>query len=176
MPNPSAAPCVNPPGCWAEVRANDQVMRYHRSGSGRAVLVLLRAADAPEPLWPELAGALATHFRLIVPDVPRGGDVAAWLASFLEGLGAAGVAVVAVDGFCVPAIELALLGAEQVARVVLVPGGEGGGGEEGLDGALGMSARATAVPLLVVRRGLRAGDALPLVTRFLAGDGVAAAG
>jgi hypothetical protein len=144
-------------------------MRYRRSGSGRAVLVL--CAGCAEPLWPELAGALAARFRLIVPEVPRGADVAAWLAHFLEGLGAAGVTVVAADGFCLPALELALLGADQVARVVLVPGREDGDGEAALDGVLGVAlgTSAGAVPLLVVRRGLPAGEALPAVTRFLAG-------
>jgi hypothetical protein len=168
MPNPSTAAAARSPDTWAEVRAHDHVMRYRRSGTGRAVLVLC-SADGAEELWPELADALAARFRLIVPDLPPGVDVAGWLGEFLEGLGSAGVAVVAADPFCVPALELALLDADQVARIVLVPGGEVG--ETGLAGALATTTRAASVSLLVVRRGLSAGDALPLVTRFLEGDG-----
>jgi len=162
---------------WAEVRAHDHVMRYRRSGAGRAVLVLAPAASM-EPLWPELGGALSARFRVLVPDVPppaAGDDVAAWLGDFLEGLGIAGVALVAAEPFCLPALELVLLDAERVGRLVLVPGGGGCGGpagEAGLDGALATAAGGgVAVPLLVVRRGMAAAEALPLVTRFLgAGD------
>ena len=175
---PIAAPALCPPATFAEVRARDHVMRYRRSGAGRAVLVLCAGGGAaPEggessPLWPELPGELAAHFRLIVPEVPAGataaGDVAALLVDFLDGLGTCGVAVVATDRFCVAALELALLDADRVARVVLVPGGSAEG--TGLDGALATAGRASSVPLLVVRRGLPAGEALPLVTRFLAGE------
>ena len=171
MPNSPAT--ALPADSWAEVRAHDHVMRYRRSGAGRAVL-LLCSADVPDPLWPGLTNALAGHLRLIVPELPaNGGDVAAWLAEFLEGLGTSGVAIVAADQFCIPALELALLDAGQVARVVLVPGGRAG--ETGLDGALATTARQSAVPLLIVRRGLAAAEALPLVTRFLVGDAGGAA-
>ena len=168
MPNPPAtmAPATE---SWAEVRAHDHVMRYRRSGTGGAVLVL-RASGAPDPLWPELADTLASRFRVIAPEVPASGvDVAAWLTTFLEGLGCAGVAVVAADQFCMPALELALLDRDRVARVVLVPWGASE--ETGLDGVLGTTAREGSVPLLVVRRGLAAAEALPLVTSFLGGNG-----
>ncbi len=174
MPNPSLAAALPPLDSWAEVRAHDHVMRYRRSGAGRAVLVL-RSGDGPEPLWPELVDALAARFRLIVPELPSAGaDVAAWLTDFLEGLGTPGVAVVAADPFCIPALELALLDTDQVARMVLVPGGQVE--ETGLDGALATTARGASVPLLVVRRGLPAGEALLLVTCFLADDRMAAPG
>jgi hypothetical protein len=75
MPNQSTAAAICPPETWAEVRAHDHVMRYRRSGTGRAVLVL-RSADGAEALWPELHDALAARFRLIIPEVPRGTDVA----------------------------------------------------------------------------------------------------
>ena len=169
------ASAARPPETWAEIHAHDHVMRYRRSGLGRAVLVLLHSADGPEPLWPELVDALADRFRLIVPELPAAGaDVAVWLTDFLEGLGTAGVVVIAADPFCIPALELALLDADQVARMVLVPGGQAE--ETGLDGALATTTRGASVPLLVVRRGLPAGEALPLVTCFLAGDGMAAPG
>ncbi len=157
---------ARPPETWAEVRAHDHVMRYRRSGVGRAVLVL-RSADEPEPLWPELADALAARFRVIIPEMPAAADVAAWLTDFLEGLGTASVAVVAAEPFCIPALELALLDADQVARLVLVPGGQAE--ETGLDGALATTTRGASMPLLVVRRGLSAGEALPLVMCFLTG-------
>jgi hypothetical protein len=176
MPNQpvsaAAAPSTSPLAeSWSEVRAHDHVMRYRRSGAGRAVL-LLRAPgdDARDALWPELADALTAHFRVFVPDVSLAADddVALWLNDFLDGLGVAGIAVVATDRFCIAALELALLDADRVARVVLVPGGRAE--ETGLDGALATTTRGATVPLLVVRRGLGAAEALPLVTRFLDGE------
>ena len=173
MPNPSILPLRHDPA-WSEVRAHDHVMRYRRSGVGQAVL-LLRSDDGADALWPELGDVLAAHFRVILPEVPAdGADVAAWLADFLEGLGVARVAVLAAEQLCLPALELALLDADQVARVVLVPGGRAE--ETGLDGALATRTRGAAVPLLVVRRGLPAAEALPLVMRFLAGEGADGSG
>ena len=172
MPNPTTA--TAPLATWAEVRSHDHVMRYQRSGAGPAVLVL-QSADGSSTLWSGLTDALATGFRVIVPDTtPAYPDTARWLTDFLEGLGLADVAIVAAEGFCMPALELALLGMDQVARVVLVP--EGRGGETGLDGSLATPMRDAAVELLVVRRGLPGAEALPLVTGFLAGKGVAPAG
>jgi len=167
MSNPSTIP-VRDETTWSEVRAHDHVMRYRRSGVGPAVL-LLHPGEESGALWPELLHVLSSSFRVIVPDLPDdAGDAAAWLADLLEGLGFARVSVLAADGFCLPALELALLDADQVERVVLVP--DGHAGETGLDGALQTGARGPDVPLLVVRRGLPADEALPLVTRFLAGD------
>ena len=176
MPNPPALPLPLPrtaaadgraPESWAEVRAHNHVMRYRRSGAGRVVLVLHPADDdGADSLWPELAAALAERFRLIVPEAPAdGADVSAWLGDFLEGLGVSGVALVAADRLCIPALELALLDADQIARVVLVPGGPAT--ESGLDGALATTARRTSIPLLVVRRGTPAAEAVPLVMGFL---------
>jgi hypothetical protein len=153
-----------PPAAWAEVRAHDRVMRYRRLGAGRAVLVL-RPASAFAPLWPGLAHALAAHFRVILPDLPATAvDATAWLAGFLEGVGAAGVGVVAAGRFCAPALELALLDPDAVGRVALVHRGAGAG--PALGGAL-VPTGVARVPLLVLRRGLAAGDALPQLARFL---------
>ena len=169
MPNLSALP-----ESWAEVRSHDHVMRYRRSGTGPAVL-LLRSPDEPGTLWPHLADELASRFRLIVPEAPAAGTgIARWLADFLEGLGLPSVAVIAADVFCIPALELALLGGDQVSRVVLVPGGEAD--NAGLDGTLATPVREDAVALLVVRGGLPAAEALPLVTDFLSAERVAHAG
>jgi hypothetical protein len=173
MPNPPAD--ARPPAtCCAEVRAHDQVMRYRRSGVGRAVLVL-GPTDGTQPLWPELTDALAARFRVIVPEVPATDTgVSAWLADFVEGLGITGIGVVAAERLSIPTLELALLDPERVARVVLVR--DDATGEAGLDGGPGIAAREGPVPLLVVRRGLATGEALPLVTRFLDGDETAPRG
>ena len=172
MPNTTPA---GPPDRWAEVRAHDQVMRYRRSGMGPAVL-LLAPSTAAGALWPELAGALAGRFRLIAPEAPpTDAGCAAWLADFLEGLGLTSAAILAAGGYCLAAIELVLLDADRVSRAVLVPGvgvgGQSPGSESGVGvGTLTPHPPTAAVPLLVVRRGLAADEALPLVTRFLAGE------
>jgi pimeloyl-ACP methyl ester carboxylesterase len=155
----------------AEVRVRDRVMRYNRSGGGVPVVVL-GAPGAPDLLWPELHEALAGGFRLIVPELPRcDEDVAAWLAAFLEGLGTPTVRVVASSDFCMSALELALADLDRISRVVLVPRGEPS--TSGLAGDVATVARST-VPLLVVRRGVPAVEAVPLVLSFLAGGDAAA--
>ena len=79
--------------------------------------------------------------------------MAAWVADFLEGLGLDRVAVLAAEPCCLSALELALLNAGQVERLVLVPAGAVG--ETGLDGTLATTLAGVSVPLIVVRRGLR---------------------
>jgi len=162
MPNPSSPRF--PADSWAEVRSHDRVTRYRRSGSGPAVL-LLQSGDAAGALWPELLHELEDHHRVVVPEAPPAeGDVAHWIADFLEGLGLASVAVLAAGEFCIPVLELALLGTDGVTSVVLVPDGDAA--ETGLEGTLATTIRHEAVALLVVRRGLRASEAVPLVRRF----------
>src|SRR5690349_25052171 len=149
----------------AEVRAHDQVMRYQRSGAGRP-LVLLRTAAVPDALWPEVEEQAVARFRVFTPELPPDcADVAAWVKDFLEGVGLDRVTIVAADPCCLAALELALLGAQQIERLVLVPGGLAG--ETGLDGTLATTYQGVPVPLLVVRRGLSAAEALPLVRQFL---------
>ena len=149
----------------AEVRAHDQVMRYHRAGVGRP-LVLLRTAASVDALWPELEEELVARFRVLTPELPSDcADIAAWVKGFLEGVGLDRVVVVAADPYCLSALELALLGAQQIERLVLVPGGVAG--ETGLDGTLATTYQGVPVPLLVVRRGLSAAEALPLFQQFL---------
>ena len=158
MQNPPLAPA------FAEVRAHDQVMRYHRAGAGRPVVVLRSMMD--DCLWPELDACLAVAFRVLTPEVPVSGlDIARWLSGFLEGMGLARVTLVAAADYCLPALELVLLGADQVERLVLVPAGTAS--DTGLDGTLATSLAGVAVPLLVLRRGLSAAEALPLLTQFL---------
>jgi hypothetical protein len=171
MPKPSFADTARAVESWAEVRARDQVMRYRRSGVGRAVLLFL-IPDHREPLWPGLLEALGAGFRLIVPEPPAAdADIAGWLADFLEGLGMSNVRILAADRFCLPALELALLEADQVARLVLLPEGTGGRGEVGA--TLETATRHMRVPLLVIRRGQPADEIVSLIKDFL-GDGAAA--
>ena len=119
-------------------------------------------------MWPELLHVLGANFRLIAPEVPIGtANLEAWIADFLEGLGTQAVAVVATSDYCVPAVDLVLRDSDQVERVVLLP--EGDADDQGREGALATSAGPSAVPLLIVRRGVAATEAVPTITRFLSG-------
>jgi hypothetical protein len=153
---------------WAEVRARDRVTRYRRAGSGRVVL-LLCAAGADAPVWPELEPALVRAARVVMPELAAdAADVVAHLLAFLEGLGVTDVGVVAADPFCTAALELALRDGGQVARVVLVAGTGNRG--PGVAGCVTTPLHESAVPLLVVGRGAPAADAVASVTRFVHGD------
>jgi hypothetical protein len=167
MQNPSS-PRTPPAGTLAEVRAHDQVMRYRRAGAGRPLVVLRGAADA-DALWPEVDAELIARFRVLTPELPTDcEDITAWTAAFLEGVGLDRVVMLAAEPCCVSALELALLNAFQVERLVLVP--TGATGETGLDGSIATTLAGVSVPLLVVRRGLSAADALPLLRSFLDHD------
>lgn len=161
---PATAPATPEP--WAEVRASDRVMRYRRSGTGPTLLLL--GADAESsPLSTELVAALGARFRVIIPDVPTPAGVTEWVAEFLEGLGTCEVAILAANHLCMPAIELAFRGIEQIKRLVLIPDGEPD--DSTSEGAITAAVGAPAIPVLIVRPGLGAAEALPLVTSFLAG-------
>src|SRR5687768_15575934 len=150
---------------WAEVRANDRVMRYRRTGMGRAIVVLLPGDSKPP--WPELIDALRSSFRVILPEPPEADtDIADWLADFLEGLGTSNVRIVAADRFCIPILELTLLGLDQVARVALVP--RDPQGEDRVGGTLEAATGQSAVPLIVIRDGKPIEEIVPLITGFLA--------
>jgi hypothetical protein len=161
----SLTPLTHPAETLAEVRAHDQVMRYRRAGAGRP-LVVLRGAGEGGALWPALDAELVSRFRVFTPELPEEcDDVAAWVADFLEGVGLDRVVVLAAEPCCLSALELVLLDAFRVERLVLVPAGTAG--EAGLDGTLATTIPGVAVPLLVVRRGLSSADALPLLRNFL---------
>src|SRR5688572_15098386 len=120
MSNTSVFEAVHGSDSWAEVRAHDRVTRYRRSGSGRPVLVL-HSPDDPNPLWPELLEMLGNGYRVITPEPPAAGaDLTAWLTGFLEGLGTSSVRIVAAHGFCMAALEVALLEAVGITRMVLI--------------------------------------------------------
>lgn len=159
------SPPTQPAETLAEVRAHDQVMRYRRAGAGRPVVVL-RGAGEHDALWPELDAELSSHFRVFTPELSAAcDDVAALVADFLEGLGLDRVVVLAAGSCCVSALELVLLDACRFERLVLVPAGAAG--ETGLDGTLATTFTGVSVPLLVVRRGLAAADAVALLRDFL---------
>ena len=150
----------------AEVRAHDRVMRYRRAGAGRPLIILRGSADA---LWPELDAHLVTRHRVVTPALPPDcADLAAWVGGFLEGVGLERVTLIATDPCCLAALELALLDGQRIERLVLVPSGTAA--ETGLDGALATSLAGVSVPLLVVRRGLGAPDAMRLLRDFLEPD------
>jgi pimeloyl-ACP methyl ester carboxylesterase len=150
---------------WAEVRAHDRVVRYRRSGAGPAVL-LLQPASSITPLWPELLEALADGRRVIIPDPPANeSEAEEWLSALLEGLGVRNITVVATDGFCIAALERALLSPEQIARMIMVCSGRGS--ESAIDGKLAAPAQSAAVPFLVLRRDRPVSEILPVVDAFL---------
>ena len=150
---------------WAEVRAHDRVVRYLRSGSGPAV-VLLRPASSISPIWPELLQRIADGTRLIVPEPPENEEEAEeWLSALFEGLGVRNLTVVATHGFCIAALERALLSPEQIARMIMICSGRGS--EGAIDGKLAAPAQAAAVPFLVLHRDRPASEILPVVEAFL---------
>lgn len=154
---------------WAEVRAHDRVVRYRRSGGGAGpAILLLQPASSAAPLWQELADMLGDGRRVIVPDPPADdSEVEAWLSALLEGLGVRNITVIATEGFCMAALERALLSPEQVGRVVMVCSGRGS--EGAVDGTLATSVQSAAVPFLVLRRDRPASEILPVVESFLRG-------
>ncbi|HEX6535839.1 MAG TPA: hypothetical protein VF041_14670 [Gemmatimonadaceae bacterium] len=158
---------LSPDPC-ARVRVGDCTTRYLRRGVGRPVVVL-RATDCDGELWPPLLDAIAAHHRLILPEAPcADAAFASWFRGFADGIGLPPATMIAADAYCVPALELALLEPERLDRLVLVPRGRAE--ESGVAGSLSTAARQQALPILVVRRGHPASDALATVERFIAED------
>ena len=141
------------------------VTRYVRRGTGRPVVVLAAPGDV-DALWPELLDAIAARHRLIMPEVPaQEAGFGSWLRGFLEGVGLPAAAIIAVGPCCLPAVEVALLDTERLARLVLIPSGSAD--ETGLTGMLGTTGRSSALPVLVLRRAAPVEQALRLVQPFL---------
>ena len=165
---PAATPALTPsPDRWAQVRVAERVTRYVRRGAGHPVL-LLRAQGDDCPLWPALVDALAARCRVILPEAPEA-DVgfASWIRGFVDGVGCLPVTLIAAGEFSLPALELALLDVDRLARLVLMPCGDAE--EAGLTGVLATRPRPRALPVLVVRRECPAAHAVALVERFVAG-------
>ena len=159
-------------------------MRYRRSGAGPTLLLLGASGDSPT-ISTELVAALGARFRVIVPDIADlstaelrpevqsaegrsdNKTVTSWITEFLEGLGTCEVAIMAADHLCMPVIELAFRGVDQVKRLVLIPDGEPD--DSTTEGAITAAVGTPPIPVLIVRPGLSVNEALPLVTTFLAG-------
>jgi hypothetical protein len=161
-----------PSDVWAEIRTSEQVIRYRRVGAGHPVLVLAEQQE----VCPTVIGALtdAGAVRLIMPELPvEAVHVAGWAADFLEGIGATSVGLLATPSFAGAAIELAMLGAVQISRVVLVAEEAGSFGRwcEGWQRAeLACGERAVRVPLLLVHKGLSMDQIGPLVRSFFSDE------
>lgn len=144
-----------------------RVTRYVRRGVGPPV-VLLRREDGPHgELWPALVETIAERCRVIIPEVPDAdAEFGSWMRGFLDGVGLPPVTLIAAGTLCVPALEFALLDADRLSGLLLVPAGRAE--ETGLTGALGTTERTGALPVLVVRRECPAVEALALIDRFVA--------
>ena len=154
---------------WSEIRAHGQMMRYRRLGAGRSLL-FLDSATEPE-VCAELRDALAGAFRLILPELPSSDvHLAGWLADLLEGIGSSNVGVIAAERYCVAAIELALLGVDQIGRVVIVcpeSRGQSPRFEASEHGQLASASRHADIPMLLVHRGQTLNEIVSLVRSFL---------
>ena len=160
------------PDVWAEIRTREQVFRYRRVGAGHPVLVLAEQQE----ICPTVIRALTElgAARLIMPEPPpEAVHVAGWAADFLEGIGAANFGLLATPSFAGAAIELAMLGAEQIGRVVLVaeePGRFGRWCEGWQQASLECANRGVRIPLLLVHKGLPTDEIGPLVRSFFEGE------
>ena len=156
------------PDAWAEIRTQEEVIRYRRVGAGHPVLVLAEQQE----ICPTVVRALteAGVVRLIMPELPTEAvHVAGWATDFLEGIGATSVGLLATASFAGAAIELAMLSAVQIGGVVLVAEESGRYGRwcEGWQrAALTCVDRNVRVPLLLVHKDLPMDEIGPLVKRF----------
>lgn len=165
----TAAPdAARPSDSFAQVRSADYTTRYIRVGAGQPVIVV-DATMSPESLWPDLIGRLTDGRRLIIPEVQGGPDrFTPWLRSFLDGMGLPPVILVAAGDLCLASLEFALLEAERVERLLLVPSGSAE--ETGLVSVMTPSVGSKTVAMLVIRRDCPAEEAIPLIERFLRGE------
>lgn len=156
-------------GKCAEVRAGDHVTRYVRRGSGSPVIVV--GANAKEnALWAPLVENLAARHRLVIPETPKAEqDVAAWLRSFIEGIGVSSVALVAGGKSSSPALALASADDFIVRKLVLVPSGESNG-----NGATSIDATPSTLDpdrMLSVAPEWHPAEAVERIERFISADG-----
>lgn len=164
LPGPHSAS-----SCCAEVRVDDRVMRYRRSGNGPYVLVL-DATIEEKNIRSSHLDALAGSYRVIVPELEGGshrgenGSFGRWLTEFVEGLGLPHVVVVAIGADCMPAVELALA-SDAIARLVLLPGSSGSsGGHAVVEGWLESAVSSRTIPVRIVRGEVSPGELLAIVS------------
>ena len=109
----------------ASVCAGGNTTPYLRAGTGDVVVLLGESFLSPIP--DPLLTALAKAHRVVVPDLPHASSsetrpaqaFSSWLRSFLDGLGAAEVSVVARDNLALSALTFALTDAGRTTRLVL---------------------------------------------------------
>lgn len=148
---------------WCEIRLADRVMRYRRFGAGRPLVLLSELADAG--LWPASVTAIAGSRRVYIPDLTRDDTgFVTWLQGFMDGVGAERPAILATGALCIAALEFALLEADRVERLALIPAGQFE--ETGLDGVLAPSRDGPSLPILLLRRDYPDAAAVERLTRF----------
>ena len=82
------------------------VTRYVRRGSGPSI-VLLGAQAETNPVWAPLVEALASNYRLVIPQPPSDEvDASTWLRGFVEGLGLSSFVLIAGGSLTAAAFEL----------------------------------------------------------------------
>lgn len=130
-------------------------------------LVLLSQAPLTEALWPSVTSAIAAGNRVYVPEVGVWeGDFASWLRSFMDGVGAEVVSLVAVGDLCISALEFALLQPDRIGRLILVPSGRSA--ETGLEGSLIDEKASATLPILLLHREHGESAAAEVVKAFFA--------
>ena len=88
----------------AVVQDGGRITRYVRAGSGSPLLVLW---DQSDQAFQSSIPVLATAFRVIAPQIPAGAIHTEQLAAFVEGVGLAGVRVLASADFSDQVMALA---------------------------------------------------------------------
>ena len=109
----------------ASVCACGTTTTYLRTGAGDVVVLLGESFLGPSP--DPLIGVLAQTHRVVVPDLPHATSsdtrsaqaFSSWLRSFLDGLGAADVSLVARDDLALSALAFVLTDAGRTTRLVL---------------------------------------------------------
>jgi pimeloyl-ACP methyl ester carboxylesterase len=72
----------------AVVEAGGQETAYRRAGTGRPVVLLLRAAPAGTASWTDpLFTRLAAEFRVVAPALPSSRALTGWVRDLVDGLG-----------------------------------------------------------------------------------------
>lgn len=110
----------------ASVCACGTTTNYRRAGAGN--LVVLLGARFLAPTAQPIIEALAARYRVIIPDLPLpmpddrapAAAVSGWLRSFLDGLGATELSIVASDDVALAALAFALSDEGRVRRLVLL--------------------------------------------------------
>jgi pimeloyl-ACP methyl ester carboxylesterase len=110
----------------ASVCAGGSTTPYLRAGAGDLIVLLGASFVTPEP--DSLVSVLARSHRVVVPDFPRTESVdgaatvafSSRLRSFLDGLGADEVSIVARDDVALAALAFTLTDPDRVRRLALI--------------------------------------------------------